>query len=100
MSALQIKNRSERDLCRDLYHRHIMSFSSYNGYKLNSHLTCFWPGFIAQSVQHCTSVVEVMGLNPIGEFWGGFICNCLSYFTTAKISFASILFCLFVPSGL
>ena len=28
-----------------------------------------------------------MGLNPIGasEFFLGFICNCLSYFTTAKI---------------
>ena len=25
----------------DLYHTHIMSFSSYNRYKLNSHLSCF-----------------------------------------------------------
>ena len=31
---------------------------------------------------------------PIGasEFFLGFICNCLSYFTTAKISFTSMLY--------
>ena len=34
----------------DLCHVHIMSFSSYNRCKLNSHLTCFQRGFIAQSV--------------------------------------------------
>ena len=45
--------------------------------------------FIAQSVEHHTGIAEVMGSNPIGasEFFLGFICNCLSYFTTAKISF-------------
>ena len=34
-----------------------------------------------------------MGSNPVGasEFFLGFICNCLNYFTTAKISFTSIL---------
>ena len=33
-----------------------------------------------------------MGSNPVGasEFFLGFVCNCLSYFTTAKISFTSI----------
>ena len=33
-----------------------------------------------------------MGSNPVGasEFFLGFICNCLSYFTTAKISFSVI----------
>ena len=32
-----------------------------------------------------------MGLNPVGasDFFLGFIRNCLSYFTTAKISFTS-----------
>ena len=30
------------------------SASSYNGYKLNSHLTCFQWGFIAQLVEHRT----------------------------------------------
>ena len=32
-----------------------------------------------------------MGLNPVGasEFFLGFLCNCLSYFTTAKITFTS-----------
>ena len=50
---------------------------SYNGYKLNSHLTCFQRGFIAQ-------LVEVMGSNPFGHeapgFFLGFLCNCFSYF--------------------
>ena len=66
---------------------------SYNGYKLNSHLTCFWRGFIAQLVEHRTGIVEVMGSNPVraSEFFLGFICNCFyRYFTTAKISFTSI----------
>ena len=50
-------------------------------------------GFIAQSVEHRTGIVEVMGSNPVGvsEFFLGFICNCLSYFPTAKISCNSIL---------
>ena len=50
----------------DLYHTHIISFSSYKGYKLNSHLTCFQRGFIAQLVEHHTGIVEVMGSNPLG----------------------------------
>ena len=35
-----------------------------------------------------------MGSNPVGasEFFLGFISNCLSYFTTAKLSFTSILY--------
>ena len=73
------------------------SFSSCNDHKLNSHLTCFQRGFIlqlhtvAQLVEHCTGIVKVMGLNPVGasEFFLGFLCNCLSYFTTAKITFSS-----------
>ena len=57
-------------------------------------MTCFWQGFVAQSVEHRTGIAEVMGSNPIGasEFFLGFICNCLSYFTTAKISFTFILY--------
>ena len=71
----------------DLYHIHIMSFSSYNGYKLNSHLTCFEQGFIAQLVECCTAAV--VGSNPVGasEFFLGSICNCLTYFITARITF-------------
>ena len=34
----------------DLYHIHIMSFSSYNRYKLNSHLTCFQRAGLHNSV--------------------------------------------------
>ena len=45
--------------------------------KLNS--PCFRRGFIA----HRTGIAEVMGSNPIGA--SEFFCNCLSYFTTAKI---------------
>ena len=57
----------------DLYHIHLTSFSSYNGYKLNSHLTCFQRGFIAQSVEHRTGVAEVLGSTPVGasEFFSG-----------------------------
>ena len=58
---------------------------------LNWHLTCFQRGFIAQSVEHHTGIAEVLGSNPVGasEFFLGFICNFLSYFTTAKFSFTS-----------
>ena len=47
----------------------------------------------AQLVEHRTGITEVVGLNPVGasEFFLGFICNCLRYFITAKISFNSIL---------
>ena len=73
----------------DLYHIHITSLSPYNGYKLNSHLTCFQRGFIAQLVEHCTSIMEVMGLNPFApsEFFLGFLCNWFSCFITARITF-------------
>ena len=42
------------------------------------HPTCLQRGFIAQSVEHRTSITEAMGSNPIGasEFFLGFICNC------------------------
>ena len=55
-------------------------------------VTCFQRGFIALSVEHRTAIAEVMGSNPVvaSEFVLGFICNCLSYFTTAKISFTSM----------
>ena len=43
----------------------IISLSSYNGYKLSSHLTCYQGGFIAQSVEHDTGIAEVMGSNPV-----------------------------------
>ena len=45
----------------------------YKGYKLNSHLTCFQPGFVAQLVEHRSSIAVVMGLNPVGasEFFLG-----------------------------
>ena len=60
-----------------------------------SHLTCFLRGFIAQSVDwHRTGIAEIMGPNPVeaSEFFLGFICNCLSYFTTAKITFPVLFF--------
>ena len=51
------------------------------------------PLLISHPYPH-TSIAEVMGLNPVGasESFLGFICNCLSYFTTVKISFTSILY--------
>ena len=62
--------------------------------------TRIWPAWptrlhtLAQFIEPRTGVAEVMGSNPVGasEFFLGFICNCLSYFTTAKISFTSILY--------
>ena len=49
-------------------------------------------GFIAQSVEQRTGIAEVMGSNLVeaSDFFLGFLCNCLSYFTTAKITFTSI----------
>ena len=56
---------------------------------------------VAQSVEHHTSIAEAMGSNPVGasEFFLGFLCNCFSYFTTAKISFTSIFDTLFLIMG-
>ena len=53
---------------------------------------CSRGGFIAQSVEHRTGITEVMGSNPVeaSDFFLGFLCNCLSYFTTAKITFTCI----------
>ena len=76
----------------DWCHMHIMSFSSYNGCKLNSHLTSSQEGFIAQLAEHHINIVEVMGLNPVEAFFLGFLYNCLSCFTSVKIIFTSILF--------
>ena len=87
MSELRIENRSERDL---------HSYEVTDGYKLNLHLTCFRQGFIPQSVEHHTGIAEVLGSNPVGasEFFLGFICNCSSYFTTARSTFTPNLFLL------
>ena len=54
----------------NLYHMHFISLSSYNRHKLNSLLTYFQKGFIAQSVEQCTGIVEVMvPLKPQIFFW-------------------------------
>ena len=50
---------------------------SYNGYKLNSQLTCSRGGFIAQSVEHRTGIMEVMGSNPVEDLFHFFICSSL-----------------------
>ena len=82
----------------DLYHIHITSLSSYNGYKLNSQMTCSRRGFIAQLVEHHNGIAEVMGSDSVGasEFILGLLCNCLSCFTTSKITFTCILYPHFV----
>ena len=68
-------------------HIHI-SLCSYKGYKLNSLLTCFQQGFIAQLVEHCTGIAEVMGSNPVeaSEFFLGIL--------SARITFTHISFLL------
>ena len=62
-------------------------------YKFNSHLTCFQRGLTGHLVEHRTGIAEVMGSNPVGasESFLGSICNCLSYFITARITFTSII---------
>ena len=54
--------------------------SPFNATNMNTQCVCltgFQQGFIAQLVEHCTGIAEVMGANPIGasEFFLGFICN-------------------------
>ena len=44
----------------------------YIVYKLNSHLTCFQRGFIAELVELRTGIAEVVDSNPVGDsefFW-------------------------------
>ena len=72
----------------------ISPFSSYDWYKLNSYWTCFQQGFIAQLVELTRSWVQIP-LRP-QIFFLGFLCNCLSCFTTAKITFTSIVYLQFI----
>ena len=68
------------------------SFSSYNRYKLSS--TCFQRGFIAQLGEHHTSIVKVMGLNPVGasEFFSGLYLQLLKLLHNCKDRSLSLLF--------
>ena len=89
---LQIRIRLSTVHIYDLYHMHIISLSSYNGYKLNSLLTCFQQGFIAQLVQHRYRRGHGSESHwSLRYFFLGFLCNCWSWFITAKITFTSIL---------
>ena len=88
--------------CEDRFHWYSLSASiyiwyvsytyltvfRYKGYKLNSLLTCFQQGFIAQLVEHCTGIAEVMGSNPVeaSEFFLGIL--------SARITFTHISFLL------
>ena len=70
---------------------------SYNRYKLNSLMTYFQTGFIAQLVENRTGITEVMcvwiPLKPYNFFGLSLeLCNCFSCFTTARITFTRILF--------
>ena len=78
----------------DLYHIHITSLSSYNGYKLNSLLTCFQQGFIPQLVEHCTSIVEVMDPFGVSELFFGLSLQLLKLLRNGKITFTSTIFSL------
>ena len=50
----------------------------YNGYiKLNLLFTCFQRGFIAQLIQHHTSIVVVTDSVEAFFFFLGLLCNCL-----------------------
>ena len=63
-------------------------------YKMQVRLRESLQFILLQSVEHRTVITEVMGSNPVGasEFFLGFLCNCLSYFTTTKITFTSSLY--------
>ena len=78
----------------DLYHIHITSFSSYNRYKLKLHLTCFQQGFISSIGRASHWYCGGHGFKSVGasEFFLGFICNCLSYFIPARITFPHSLY--------
>ena len=69
---------------------HNISLSSYDGYKLNSHLTCFQRGFRAQLIERIAPVSRTswvrIPLKP-QKFFLGLLCNCLSCFTTAEDRF-------------
>ena len=60
-------------------------------YYIKTVLPTISANFIAQVERH-TGITEVMASNPVdaSDFFLGFVCNCLSYFTTAKITFTSI----------
>ena len=54
----------------DLYHMHILTLSSYNGYRLNSLLTSYQQGFMAQLVE---SRGVQTPLKPQNFFWAFFV---------------------------
>ena len=59
----------------------LLVFFTFYGYITNSQSGHFPVGLIAQLVEHCTGVAEVMGSNPV-EAWFFFrlkFHNCLSY---------------------
>ena len=52
----------------------------YDGYKLNSLLTCFQRGFIAQLVEHCPGIIDVLdwiSLKPVYLFFWAFFATAL-----------------------
>ena len=44
---------------------HIFTFFTFYGYITNSQCDQLSNGLVAQSVEHCTGIAEVMGLNPV-----------------------------------
>ena len=47
------------------FHIHLYSSPSMAGYIMNSQCGQLSVGLIAQLVEHCTGMTEVMGLNPV-----------------------------------
>ena len=78
----------------DLCHMHIISPSSYNGYKLNSHLTCFQRGFIAQLVEHRTGIESRWSL----RLFGGLSLQLLKLLHNCEILFTCISPLVEIPS--
>ena len=66
----------------ELFHINFTSFHYTGRYELNKLTSLPMCGFIAQLVEHCTGITEVMGSNPIEAlnfFFKLLLSNCLNW---------------------
>ena len=67
-------------------------YSSLNGFLTNQHNDHLPVGLLAQLIEHCIGIAEVMGSNPVQAwiFFRPYFHYCLVMFITAKIAFIYI----------
>ena len=67
-------------------------YSSLNGFLTNQHNDQLPVGLLAQLIEHCIGIAEVMGSNPVQAwiFFRPYFHYCLVMFITAKIAFIYI----------